>query len=51
MFDGTQIREVTGSISGGVNGMDISEDGERLITGGGDKLVKVKPFAGIVVQR
>lgn len=40
-LDGSPIRELEGSMSGAVNGMDISNDGHKFITGGDDKLVKV----------
>ncbi len=39
MFDGSQIRELDGSRSASINGMDIR--GGHFVTGGGDKLVKV----------
>ncbi|KAM4663854.1 cilia- and flagella-associated protein 52 [Discoglossus pictus] len=41
VFDGSAIRELEGSMSGAVNGMDICEDGTHFITGGDDKLVKL----------
>ncbi|XP_053552817.1 cilia- and flagella-associated protein 52 [Bombina bombina] len=41
VFDGSAIRELEGSMSGAVNGMDISEDGAQFVTGGDDKLVKL----------
>ena len=41
-LDGSQIREIDASMTGEVNGMDISPDGEEVVTGGGDKLVKVE---------
>ncbi|XP_039271314.2 cilia- and flagella-associated protein 52-like [Styela clava] len=40
-YDGSQIREVDGSLSGDINGMDVSPDGKTVVTGGNDKLVKV----------
>jgi len=40
-LDGSQIREIDGSLSGAINGMDISPDGKQLVTAGADKLVKV----------
>uniref|UniRef100_F7ASK1 Cilia- and flagella-associated protein 52 n=2 Tax=Ciona intestinalis TaxID=7719 RepID=F7ASK1_CIOIN len=40
-FDGSQIREVEGSKTGSINGMDISPDGTAVITGGDDKLIKL----------
>ncbi|KAM8945316.1 cilia- and flagella-associated protein 52 [Pelodytes ibericus] len=41
VFDGSAIRELEGSLSGAINGMDISEDGVHFVTGGDDKLVKL----------
>lgn len=41
IYDGSQIRDVDGSMSGSINGMDVSPDGETMVTGGDDKLVKV----------
>ncbi|KAM4691350.1 cilia- and flagella-associated protein 52 [Rhinophrynus dorsalis] len=41
VFDGSAIRELEGSMSGSINGMDVSEDGVHFATGGDDKLVKV----------
>ena len=38
-YDGGQIRELDGSQSASINGMDIC--GTRFVTGGGDKLMKV----------
>nr|CAB3267684.1 WD repeat-containing protein 16-like [Phallusia mammillata] len=40
-YDGNQIRELDGSQSGAINGMDICPSGRQLITGGDDKLIKV----------
>lgn len=40
-YDASQIRELDGSRSGSINGMDISPDGVMLVTGGDDKLIKV----------
>ena len=39
-YDGSQIRELEGSKSASINGMDIH--GKHFVTGGGDKLIKVK---------
>jgi len=39
--DGSQIRELEGSKSGSIEGMDISPDGRYFVTGGKDKLIKV----------
>ncbi|NXK99042.1 CFA52 protein, partial [Mesembrinibis cayennensis] len=41
VFDGSAIREVEGSVSGSVNGMDITSDGAYFVTGGDDHLVKL----------
>lgn len=38
-YDGSQIRELDGSKSDSINGMDIF--GKHFVTGGGDKLIKV----------
>ena len=39
VYDGSQIRELEGSKSDSINGMDICE--RHFVTGGGDKLIKV----------
>ena len=39
LYDGSQIRELDGSQSGSINGMDIH--GERFVTGSSDKLIKL----------
>jgi len=39
--DGSQIRELDGSKTGSINGMDITPDGMYLVTGGDDRIVKV----------
>uniref|UniRef100_A0ABK0L4C2 Cilia- and flagella-associated protein 52 n=1 Tax=Rattus norvegicus TaxID=10116 RepID=A0ABK0L4C2_RAT len=41
VFDGSVIRELEGSLSGSVNGMDITQEGEHFVTGGHDHLIKV----------
>ncbi|KAM5135759.1 cilia- and flagella-associated protein 52 [Mantella aurantiaca] len=41
VFDGSPIRGLEGSMSGAINGMDISDSGSHFVTGGDDKLVKV----------
>lgn len=33
MFDGSAIRELEGSVSGSINGMDITSDGAYFVTG------------------
>ncbi|KAG2461041.1 CFA52 protein, partial [Polypterus senegalus] len=34
VFDGAAIRELEGSLSGSINGMDITQDGRHFVTGG-----------------
>ncbi|KAM9296141.1 cilia- and flagella-associated protein 52 [Gastrophryne carolinensis] len=41
VFDGSPIRQLDGSLSGAINGLDISNSGDHFVTGGDDKLVKV----------
>lgn len=41
VYDGSLIRQLDGSRSGSINGMDITQDGNTFVTGGDDKLVKV----------
>ncbi|XP_068769987.1 cilia- and flagella-associated protein 52 isoform X3 [Struthio camelus] len=41
VFDGSAIRELEGSASGSINGMDITSDGAYFATGGDDHLVKM----------
>ncbi|XP_006534328.1 cilia- and flagella-associated protein 52 isoform X1 [Mus musculus] len=41
VFDGSVIRELEGSLSGSINGMDITQEGGHFVTGGHDHLVKV----------
>ncbi|XP_029872159.1 cilia- and flagella-associated protein 52 [Aquila chrysaetos chrysaetos] len=41
VFDGSAIRELEGSVSGSINGMDITSDGAYFVTGGDDHLVKL----------
>ncbi|KFO86672.1 WD repeat-containing protein 16, partial [Buceros rhinoceros silvestris] len=45
VFDGSAVREVEGSASGSINGMDITSDGARFVTGGDDHLVKLWDYA------
>ncbi|XP_064900040.1 cilia- and flagella-associated protein 52-like [Columba livia] len=40
-LDGSAIREVQGSLSSSINGMDITADGASFVTGGDDHLVKL----------
>ena len=37
-LDGSLIRQMDGSMSGAVNGMDIWSDGTKFVTGGDDKV-------------
>ncbi|NWW53335.1 CFA52 protein, partial [Pedionomus torquatus] len=41
VLDGSLLREVEGSVSGTINGMDITSDGAHFVTGGDDRLVKL----------
>ncbi|NXX98171.1 CFA52 protein, partial [Centropus bengalensis] len=41
VYDASAIRDVQGSASGSVNGMDITSDGTCFVTGGEDHLVKL----------
>ena len=41
-YDGGQIRELDGSQSASINGMDVHDT--QFLTGGGDKLIKVELF-------
>uniref|UniRef100_A0A8B9LUC0 Cilia- and flagella-associated protein 52 n=1 Tax=Astyanax mexicanus TaxID=7994 RepID=A0A8B9LUC0_ASTMX len=41
VFDGSAIRELYGSLTGAINSMDISQEGEHFVTGGDEKLIKV----------
>lgn len=41
-FDASLIRDLEGSMSGGINSMDIPPNGDFFVTGGNDKLVKVR---------
>lgn len=43
-IDGSLIRELEGSKAGSVNGLDITGDGQYFVTGGNDKLVKVRLY-------
>ena len=47
-YDGSMIRDLEGSNSGSVNGMDITSDGACFVTGGDDQLIKVsQPIANL----
>ena len=41
-FDGSMIRELDGSSGGSINTMDISADGKYFVSGGDDRLIKVR---------
>jgi WD40 repeat protein len=41
VYDGSLIREIDGSASSGLNAIDITRDGEHILTGGNDQHVKV----------
>ncbi|XP_071672676.1 cilia- and flagella-associated protein 52-like isoform X2 [Patagioenas fasciata] len=41
VLDGSAVREVQGSLSSSINGMDITSDGVSFVTGGDDHLVKL----------
>ncbi|XP_021919910.1 cilia- and flagella-associated protein 52 isoform X2 [Zootermopsis nevadensis] len=41
LYDASLIREIEGSRSSGLNAVDITRDGERIVTGGNDQCVKV----------
>jgi hypothetical protein len=40
-YDGGQIRELDGSKTGSIDGMDITNCGSYFVTGGSDRVVKV----------
>jgi hypothetical protein len=42
VYDGSLIREIEGSRSSGLNAIDMTRDGEHILTGGNDQYVKVK---------
>jgi WD40 repeat protein len=42
VYDGSLVREIDGSRCHVLNAIDISRDGEHVLTGGGDKCVKVR---------
>ena len=46
-FDGTQIRELDGTKSGAINGLDVSPDRIYFVTGGEDRLLKVRCYSDI----
>ncbi|KAM3623149.1 uncharacterized protein V6R79_007690 [Siganus canaliculatus] len=48
-YEGPAIREVEGSQSGAINGMHISQDGDKFVTGGDDMKLKVWDYMKGVV--
>lgn len=44
VYDGAQIRELEGSKTGSINGIDISPCGRYFVTGGDDRVVKVPQY-------
>ena len=46
VYDGSQIRELEGSKTGSINGIDISSCGRFFVTGGDDRVVKVPHCTG-----
>ncbi|NXJ65043.1 CFA52 protein, partial [Rostratula benghalensis] len=51
VLDGSPIREVVGSTSGAINGIDITSDGAHFVTGGDDHLVKLWDYhEGVVTH-
>jgi len=47
--DGSQIRELEGSKSGSINGIDLSHSGKVMATGGDDRLIKLWDYHDGVV--
>ncbi|NXL84808.1 CFA52 protein, partial [Alectura lathami] len=45
VYDGSAIRDLEGSPSGSINGMDITSDGTYFVTGGDDRLVRVWDYS------
>lgn len=51
IYDGSMIRELEGSKTGSINGMDITSDGMKYVTGGDDLLLKVSSYnEGVVTH-
>ncbi|KAL2087100.1 hypothetical protein ACEWY4_018159 [Coilia grayii] len=49
VYDGAPIRELEGSLSGAINGMHITQEGDYFVTGGDEKMVKVWHYGDGVV--
>ncbi|XP_055762941.1 cilia- and flagella-associated protein 52 [Salvelinus fontinalis] len=45
VYDGSAIRELEGSLSGAINGMHISQNGQHFVTCGDEKLVKLWDYS------
>lgn len=50
VLDGSLVRSLEASLSGSINAMDITGDGKVFVTGGADKLLKVRVLLGINMQ-
>jgi WD40 repeat protein len=50
-FDGSMIRELEGALSGSVNCIEVSPDGVYFVSGGSDKIVKVRLLFSVVSKR
>lgn len=48
-YDGSLIRDIEGSTAAGLNTLDISADGQYIVSGGNDQMVKVSFFTTSVV--
>eukprot|EP00055_Hartaetosiga_balthica_P003458 m.7868 g.7868 ORF g.7868 m.7868 type:complete len:609 (+) comp2942_c0_seq1:68-1894(+) len=44
-YDGSLLRELEVSASGPLNGIDVSSDGETIVVGGADKLLKLLTYS------
>lgn len=49
-YDGSQIRELDGSESGGINGLDIDSQGKFFVTGGIDTILNVWDYQAGEIQ-